>query len=123
MTEIEPEASGEQPQVNTYIQIFNTQTNEVEIENKMVAAPGEVVEPRTARVYRFLIAIGKGALWCIRNPEWFLKWALTLLAIRLFLDQGLTLETLQRLRKPDQSPDVLTPQTGSPPAVPSMPSP
>jgi hypothetical protein len=62
---------------------------------------GASVEDQPTVLIRLLAATGKMLLWVIQNPEWALKWALTILAIKLFLSEGFTLEALQKLQKPE----------------------
>jgi len=97
----EQDTPEQQSPIVVQVQVVNTNTNEVEVKNAILVTPGASVEDKKAFFIRFCQAIGQGILWVIRNPEWALKWALTILSIQLFIEQGLSLQTLPRTRTPD----------------------
>lgn len=108
------DTSDQQSPIVVQVQVVNTNTNEVEVKNAILMTPGATVDDKQALLARFCQAIGQGILWILRNPEWGLKWALILLSLRLFIDQGFSLQTLQRT----QTPNI---PTTSPPTAPSSP--
>ncbi len=101
--------------VNVPIVVQNTNDNQVDVRNLAIIEPGQIVDEKSpTQLALFLGATGKLLLWVIQNPEWALKWALTILAIKLFLSEGFTLEALQKIAKPE----IKLPVNGLPTAIP-----
>lgn len=119
------QSSSDESQVNVSVTVpilvQSTISNQVSVENITVPIPGASIEAQPARLARLLTATGKTLLWVIQNPEWALKWALTILAIKLFLSEGFTLEALQKLQKPEVKLPVQQLPTNRPNLAPSPP--
>lgn len=93
-------SSSEQPKLNISIAIVNTNTNSVKADVTNVVSPNAEVVPEKYAIFRsFFISGWKGFVWFVQNPEWALKWALTILAMKLFLAEGFSLETLKKIPK------------------------
>ncbi len=95
------QSPSDQSQFNLSIPIVVNNINSNQATLESIAVPEVSVEDQPARLVRLLTTAGKALLWIIQNPEWALKWALTILVIKLFLSEGFTLEALQKLQKPE----------------------
>lgn len=91
------DAKPSEPQTNDIVvQVFDPATKSVELET--VKQPrAEIVLDWKAILRLSLVTTGKALLWCLKNPDVFLKWGLVILVVKILKTEGFTLETLVRI--------------------------
>jgi hypothetical protein len=73
--------------------------NENSPEFNLIPIPIEDPRPPQSRWEKIGKSFISGLVWCIQNPDIFLKWMLVALVLKLLLTEGFSWKTLQAILK------------------------